>query len=209
MAKNKKSKKGGLGTDGGGTATLPNNHASDSTHPQTDTGSGGNGSIASNYGDDGGHGGSGGGGRGAPGPGFFGLYKPGQGLYTRVGTAIGAGLIALFGSHFMYERITSENAVVKMGIPFLFLALCGAIIYWVVGSYRKTNDFFIDTEGEMKKVSWSTRREVIGSTKVVLLFTVLMASILFLVDIAFMFFFSAIGVLELDIWEMLGLGGNG
>ena len=42
------------------------------------------------------------------------------------------------------------------------------LTYWVVGVNRKANDFFIATEGEMKKVNWSTRAEVIRSTKVVI-----------------------------------------
>ena len=54
----------------------------------------------------------------------------------------------------------------------------------------------IATEGEMKKVSWSTKREIIGSTKVVILFTFLMAGLLFLVDSAFQLLFSSIGVLQ-------------
>jgi preprotein translocase SecE subunit len=54
----------------------------------------------------------------------------------------------------------------------------------------------IATEGEMKKVNWSTRREIIGSTKVVILFTILLAVILFTVDIVFMTFFAWIGVLR-------------
>ena len=48
----------------------------------------------------------------------------------------------------------------------------------------------------MKKVSWSSKREIMGSTKVVILFTLLMAFFLFLVDLLFQWFFSAIGVLK-------------
>jgi preprotein translocase subunit SecE len=61
---------------------------------------------------------------------------------------------------------------------------------------RKSSDFMIATEGEMKKVSWSSRREVIGSTKVVILFTIALACFLFVVDLAFQTLFSAIGVLK-------------
>ena len=58
------------------------------------------------------------------------------------------------------------------------------------------SDFMIATEGEMKKVNWSTRREIIGSTKVVILFTVLLALLLFVVDLSFQALFSWIGVLK-------------
>ncbi|MBI1827694.1 MAG: preprotein translocase subunit SecE [Planctomycetes bacterium] len=55
----------------------------------------------------------------------------------------------------------------------------------------------IATEGEMKKVNWSSRREVVGSTKVVILFSMAMALYLFVVDIVFQTLFQAIGVLKL------------
>jgi preprotein translocase SecE subunit len=45
-------------------------------------------------------------------------------------------------------------------------------------------------------VSWSTKNEVVGSTKVVILFTLLLAALLFVVDLAFQGFFSMIGVLK-------------
>ena len=48
----------------------------------------------------------------------------------------------------------------------------------------------------VKKVNWSTKREVIGSTKVVILFTFLMAAMLFAVDLIFQNFFNWIGVLK-------------
>jgi preprotein translocase SecE subunit len=48
----------------------------------------------------------------------------------------------------------------------------------------------------MKKVSWSTKREVVGSTKVVILFTVLLAIMLFVVDVIFLLFFSWIQVVK-------------
>ena len=54
----------------------------------------------------------------------------------------------------------------------------------------------IATQTEMKKVSWSSKREVIGATKVVILFTILLAALLFCVDLVFQFFFRGIGVLK-------------
>ena len=54
----------------------------------------------------------------------------------------------------------------------------------------------IATEGEMKKVNWSTRREVIGSTKVVITITIFLAILLFCIDLVFQALFRAIGVLR-------------
>ena len=70
-----------------------------------------------------------------------------------------------------------------------------ALVYWATGVSRKTNEFFIQTEGEMKKVNWSTRQEVWGSTVVVIGACFLIASFLFGVDLLFQWFFRLIGVL--------------
>ncbi len=41
------------------------------------------------------------------------------------------------------------------------------------------------TESEMRKVTWPTRRDVITSTKIVILMTMVLAFMLWLVDIGF------------------------
>jgi preprotein translocase SecE subunit len=62
---------------------------------------------------------------------------------------------------------------------------------------RPTNvDFLIATDSEMKKVNWTSRKELMGSTKVVILFMFIMASYLFLMDVLFGYFFYAIGVVK-------------
>lgn len=77
------------------------------------------------------------------------------------------------------------------------LILAGtALTWWLVGVRPQTADFLIATDGEMKKVNWSTRREVVGSTWVVISACVLIASGLFIADFLFSSFFDLIGVLE-------------
>jgi preprotein translocase subunit SecE len=88
------------------------------------------------------------------------------------------------------------SLLISPGIAFFLTAALGALAYWVSFSNRKSSDFMIATEGEMKKVSWSSRREVIGSTKVVIVITILLAALLFLVDLLFQHLFRAIGVLK-------------
>ena len=132
---------------------------------------------------------------------FFELYKRNQGTYTRAGTAIGAGVLVLAGGNFLYQQLvfdegSSWGAWLQISIPLAVLVALGLLLWWVVGVKRTTCDFMIATEGEMKKVSWSNRKELFGSTKVVILFTVMLAVILFTVDIVFMTFFNAIGVLR-------------
>lgn len=47
----------------------------------------------------------------------------------------------------------------------------------------------------MKKVSWSSRKEIIGSTKVVIITTLILTAILFAVDLLFTQLFVWIKVL--------------
>lgn len=134
--------------------------------------------------------------------GFFNPYKAEQGRATRTGTFIGVAVLVGWGGYFLYEQLQVFEGdelwrlMVTIGIPILVGVLVGAVAWWVSYAARKPGDFMIATEGEMKKVSWSSKREVIGSTKVVILFTLFLALVLFVVDIAFQNLFRAIGVLK-------------
>ena len=132
---------------------------------------------------------------------FFEIYKPGQGHYTRMGTAIGAGILIAGGGNFLYKNLEvfrsdeSWTMLLQVLVPLGVVVGLGLLLYWVVAVNRGTCDFFIATEGEMKKVSWSTRNEIVGSTKVVIVCTLLLGFLLFVVDAAFMNFFRFINVL--------------
>jgi preprotein translocase subunit SecE len=144
--------------------------------------------------------------RPAPRPGGGGLlkqYKAEQGKWTRLGTFVGLLALIAWGARFLYLRLNVYEDIgawwgllITTGIPIAFLVLLGALAWWISYSSRKSGDFMIATEGEMKKVSWSSKREIIGSTKVVIMFTVLLALALFIVDLVFQTFFSSIGVLR-------------
>jgi len=132
----------------------------------------------------------------------FDIYKRGQGYWVRVCTAVGAGIIILAGADFLYDELevfrTSRvwTMWMQVGIPALMCVGLAYLVFWAAGVNRRSCDFMIATEGEMKKVSWSTRREIWGSTKVVIAFTLFLAFLLFAVDMLFWAFFAAIGVLQ-------------
>ncbi len=136
--------------------------------------------------------------------GFFEIYKRGQGRNVRMGTVLGAAIIIFGGMNYLWNQLAVLDAdaswaiYIRAGIPLSFLLVCGFLVFWFAGSNRKACDFLIATEGEMKKVSWSSRREVIGSTKVVILFTIMIAAMLFCVDLAFILFFASVGVLKVQ-----------
>ena len=48
-----------------------------------------------------------------------------------------------------------------------------------------TREFFRDTVGEMKKVTWPTRNEVVGTTVVVIVSTIIFAVYLWVCDLGF------------------------
>lgn len=81
------------------------------------------------------------------------------------------------------------------GVGVLMLVGAG-VTYWYTGVKPRTVDFLIATDGEMKKVNWSTRKDVINSTWVVLLWSVLLACTLFAVDTLFALVFRLVGVLQ-------------
>lgn len=104
----------------------------------------------------------------------------------------------------------SATAIVKGGTPipvfpilYLQVAVAGGImligafaIYIFVGAKKNAVEFLIATDGEMKKVNWTSYKEVKGSTIVVIAATFLIAGFLFVVDLAFSNFFSWIDVLQ-------------
>ncbi len=57
-------------------------------------------------------------------------------------------------------------------------------------------DFLIATDSEMKKVNWTSRKELIGSSKVVILFMFFIAAYLFLNDIIYGYLMYLLKVLK-------------
>ena len=131
----------------------------------------------------------------------FGLYKSGQGYWTRVMSAIGGGTLGLAAAAWAWEQAgtikTSYEVIYLQAICAGIVAFFSAIlVYWLVGVHRKSSEFLIATEGEMRKVNWSTRKMIFGQTWVVVAISVIIALILFVTDIAFASFFRWIGVLN-------------
>jgi preprotein translocase subunit SecE len=54
---------------------------------------------------------------------------------------------------------------------------------WRVANRAPTTDFIIETEIEMKKVTWPTARDVAGSTVVVIIVTVMLGLFMYIVDL--------------------------
>ena len=72
---------------------------------------------------------------------------------------------------------------IQLCVPVVLFLGGAAGAFWVV-NYPHFADFLIATEGEMKKVAWSTKEELIGSTVVVLVTVFALAAVIFVADTA-------------------------
>jgi preprotein translocase subunit SecE len=124
------------------------------------------------------------------------IYKRNQGKYTRVATAVAVMVLGTWGCFGLAGKLAAYGigTYVRFGVPLALLLALGALVLWMVNRPRSA-DFLIATEGEMKKVSWSSRKEIIGSTKVVIVTTFILAAILFMVDLIFATLFRAMNIM--------------
>ena len=131
-----------------------------------------------------------------------GIYKKGQGYWVRLMSAIFYGLIVFMGVIWLWAqletaRIGDLEPVIVQGIAATIMILVlGIIGYWLIGTRVKTVDFMIATEGEMKKVNWSTRQEITSSTIIIIGLTMLIAMLCWVFDLGFSLFFRSVGVLQ-------------
>jgi preprotein translocase subunit SecE len=119
------------------------------------------------------------------------FYRRGQGKNTRLSSAFALATIAAFGCFRLFEKLdaTDLDFAVKALVPaFLFGGIC-ILIYWL-SNRPSLADFFISAEGEMKKVNWSSRQEIITSTIIVIAVVIIMASLLGMTDLGFRALFT-------------------
>ena len=151
---------------------------------------------------------------------FFGVYRKGQGVYSRIVVGIALGILALFASISLYNALIDspnigDNAkipLVDIGLTWglisafaLFAFLGFLICIFVIGletgirpldsGGKKTVEFLIDTQGELQKVSWPTRYEIVGSTTVVIVSVIVIGIFILGIDWFVSVIMGYIGVL--------------
>ena len=116
----------------------------------------------------------------------FDIYKRGQGKHTRLCSAFGIVLIVGLGCWRLYVKLEGAD----LGLWFetmvpagLFVGLT-LLVFWLVNR-AAIADFMIAAEGEMKKVSWSSRKEVAVSTFIVIWVVIITAFLLGTTDLVF------------------------
>lgn len=114
---------------------------------------------------------------------YFTVYKKGQGYWTRLGTVIGAGVLGVMLAYTIFDQVQAAYHDRKFGAEWAvgFLVVFSAIAWYFMNKPVNV-DFLIATDSEMKKVNWTSRKELMGSTRVVILFMFLIALFLFVVD---------------------------
>ncbi len=131
-----------------------------------------------------------------------GVYKKGQGYWTRMMSAVAGGLLIFMGAVWLWDTLAGvrigslQEVYIQAGAAVIFIGVLGVICYYLIGRNNKTVDFLIATEGEMKKVNWSTRREIIGSTWIVIGLTAVVAVAIGVLDMGYSVIFRAFDVLE-------------
>ena len=119
------------------------------------------------------------------------IYKRGQGKYTRLCSAFAAAIICGLGCLQLYKRLeaTDFGLWLETMVPAGLFAALSFLIFWLVNK-SSIADFMIAAEGEMKKVNWSSRKEIAVSTFIVIVVVVFMAALLGVVDLSFRLFFE-------------------
>jgi preprotein translocase SecE subunit len=122
---------------------------------------------------------------------IFGIYKRGQGKYTRLCSAFAVAIICGLGCLRLYTKLQvwDLNMWVETMVPAGLFVVFALLISWLINK-SSVADFLIAAEGEMKKVSWSSRQEIAVSTFIVIIVVAFMAILLGTADLGFNMFFT-------------------
>jgi preprotein translocase SecE subunit len=128
---------------------------------------------------------------------IFGIYKRGQGKFTRLCSSFAIAIITGLGCWKLFNKLeaaswglsSKASLWIATMVPAGLFAAFAILIFWLVNK-PAVADFMISAEGEMKKVSWSSRQEIAVSTFIVIVVVILMAILLGTTDISFKMFFT-------------------
>jgi preprotein translocase SecE subunit len=123
----------------------------------------------------------------------FDIYKPNQGKYTRLGSAFGFGTVVVLGCLILYQKLEGADMGLWIStmVPVGVCAVFAILIFWL-SSRPAVADFLIAAESELKKVSWSSRKEIAVSTFIVIVLVIILAVLLGAADLCFKLFFTQV-----------------
>ena len=119
------------------------------------------------------------------------MYKPGQGKYSRLGTGLSVAVIVGIGCIQLYRMLEASDLSlwITTMVPAVIFVTFSVVTYWLLNK-PAVADFLIAAEGELKKVNWSSRKEVAVSTFVVIIVVLLMSALLGATDFVFQLIFQ-------------------
>ncbi len=118
------------------------------------------------------------------------IYKRGHGYHTRLWTAVACLMLAAIGCYRLHSKLSlTGNPWVQNLVPAIVWAVLAWVIYWV-SNRPAAADFLVAAEGELKKVSWSSKQQVVTSTIIVIFVVMLMSVMLGFVDVVFRLMFE-------------------
>ncbi len=134
------------------------------------------------------------------------VYKLGQGYWTRLLSGLGGGVLLVSLAFWLYNEVLKVQLGVglemRAAIAVGLVIIGGLFLFYLVGAAPRSCDFLIATEGEMKKVNWPSRKEIIGSTWVVICGVIIITAILFASDVLFALLFKKLQILKGSMpWE--------
>ena len=127
---------------------------------------------------------------------FLEFYKKGQGTAARLMALVSLCLLALWGGYSLWVTLQGYswaaspivtvprvNLVVNWALiaSVLVTAGLGFVVIWALNRPRAV-DLLVETEAEMKKVSWPSRQEAWNSSLVVVVTVLFMMGLLFFYD---------------------------
>ena len=130
------------------------------------------------------------------------VYKKGQGFWTRQMSTVAGAVLILLGGMWVADLFRGRewfglaSQYWQAAAFLLWSGILGSLLYAFIWVKPRSVDFLVATETEMKKVNWSTRREITGSTIVVILLAAGIAGFCKVCDLLFFWVFSSINVLD-------------
>ena len=122
------------------------------------------------------------------------VYKKGQGTAARGVAGVVAAVLGVWAAHQMWYTFFGASVVVRVIGAVIAAALFGGAPIYLVLFHHQAVDILIETQQEMKKVAWSSRAEVFGSTLVVLATVILLAAFILSTDLVVNALFRLIGL---------------
>lgn len=114
------------------------------------------------------------------------VYKRTQGRATRMATAAALGLVVVLAAWKLMGAFGASHWSLHYAVPGLVLVV-GLWICFRVVNWPRFADFLIAVEGEMAKVKWPSRGELIRSSIVVLVTLALLTLSLWVFDLIWSF----------------------